>query len=238
MSGVSPAFNRGMKNMGKKIRKKYKGRWLFAGVVTMILIVGGFFAMLYSGQVNNIGSPFDDLIDIVVPDTVVEEIEWKKLATVYPFALGEYDGGDDEASQWLSFFVLDYAETVDTVLANNATDWSGAATARGYADSDSFNEDLAANDGGYFVCRCRFNTSAKNGSTWEHDRFRVNLTVSGDETISDVGVYDNSSNGDAVVSNQEANWIFINFYWDDESDGYRIVLDGTLTISFTIYEKY
>ena len=100
------------------------------------------------------------------------------------------------------------------------------------------NTDLKSEDPTYFVVRCIFDDDAKDAGSWNNSRFRVNLTVSGDETISDVGEYDNSStDGDAVVTANTSTNIWINFYWDDGSDGYRITDDGTLTWSISIYER-
>jgi len=211
--------------------QKSKKSWLFSGVVVTLLIAGIVFGTFYATETS---------IDEIIPNENKKEETWHVVAKINPLdAVGEADPGAGN-SGWLSFFCLDYGEDPDVVLANNATDWSSEATARGYVDTDTFDDtDLKANDPFYFVCRCRFDDTAKNGTTWDYDRFRVNLTVGGDETISDVGVYDNSSNGDAVVSTDETDWLFINFYWDDEDDGYRINKDGTLSgITITIYEKY
>jgi len=170
-----------------------------------------------------------------------EEAEWHVVDMITPELLitGEnsLSGGD---SGWLSTFILDYAEDPGTVLANNATDWSAAATARGYVDADDTDTDLASEDPGYFVVRCRFNDSVKDGSDFIGSRCRCTLTVSGDETISGVAQVGDSSDGTGggVVSQNGTDYIYINFYWDDDSDGYRITDDGSLDWSITVEEKY
>jgi len=216
-----------------KKEKREKKSWLFTGVVFVLLVSGIIFGAAYNNNINLLDN-INDAIDQDKEDT------WHVVAKInYPPAVGEVDVPPGQ-SGWLSFFCLDYGQNPDTVLANNATDWSSDSNARGYVDTDPFDDtDLKANDPFYFVCRCKFSDTAKNGSKWTYDRFRVNLTVGGDETISDVGVYDNSSNGDAVVSAVASDFIYINFYWDDEVDGYKINSDGSLTgITITIYEKY
>ena len=181
----------------------------------------------------------NEKIDMNPFDDPVYEETWHLVQRVDSWALGEATPSGGEG--WLSAFILDYGEVPETVLANNATDWSASGDARGYVDTDNTETDLASEDPGYFVMRCVFDDDAKNGSDWEYDRFRVNLTVSGDETISGVGEYDNSTtDGDAVVSgfNSTNDHIYVNFWWDDNVDGYRITDDGTLTWSISIYERY
>lgn len=174
-------------------------------------------------------------VDNLIYDNDEPKVEWVLVQEVNSWDLGEYNPG---AEGWLSTFGLDYGQVPETVLANNATDWSASGDARGYVDTDNTETDMKSEDPFYPVVRCRFDTDAKNGSTWEWDRFRVNLTLSGDETISGVGEYDNSSsNGDAVVSASGSNYIYVNFWWDDGVDGFRITDDGTISWSISIYEK-
>ena len=74
------------------------------------------------------------------------------------------------------------------------------------------------------------------------NRCKVALTVSGDETISDVVLYGNDENlaagGGAFVCLNTSDWLFINFYWDDNDDGYRITDDGSLAWNITISAQY
>jgi hypothetical protein len=162
-------------------------------------------------------------------------VKWDKIQEVSWDTVGENDPGPEG---WLSTFHLDYGQDPDTVLANNATDWSTSPNARGYVDSDNAETDLKSEDPSYICVRCRFDDDSKESGSWNWSRLRVNLTVSGDETISDVGEYDNSSSaGDAVISASTSNQIYINFYWDDGVDGYRITDDGSLIWSITIWEK-
>jgi len=225
--------------MKKNNNKTKAGR--YTPFLVLLVIAGMLWAIGSSVYLpNQIDDKSDNsLLDLVFKPDV--ETKWVLVDTVKLDTLGDYDPGAG-SSGWLETFILDYGENPDTVLANNATDWSSEATARGYIDSDNAETDLEANNPGYFVVGCRFNNSAKNGTIWDYDRFRVNLTVGGSETISDRGELDNSTNdasnsGDAVVSATHANWIYIYFYWDDNNDGYSISSDGTLTWSISIYEK-
>lgn len=176
-------------------------------------------------------------IENTIDDAINDEpkIEWVHVQTVNSWELGEFNPGSEG---WLSAFHLDYGQVPETVLANNATDWGASGDARGYVDTDNAETDLKSEDPSYFVFRCKFDDDAKDAGSWNYSRFRVNLTISGDETISDVGEYDNSTtDGDAVVSAAGTNRIFINFWWDDGVDGYRITDDGSLVWSISIYER-
>jgi len=226
------------RRFGKKAVRNFG---LVAFFITGMLLASGIFVQIGDDMLNK----SNDLLssgDAAVDDDVVvgSDGTWHEVMSVKSWdvpAVGENDPGAGSTG-WLSTFVLDYGADPDTVLANNATDWSADGTARGYVDSDSATTDLAAEDPGYFVARCRFTTTTKEGSTWNYSRVRCNLTVWGDETLDDVGVYDNSSNGDAVISTDEADWLFVNFYWDDEDDGYQISKDGSINWQLTVYEKY
>lgn len=174
-----------------------------------------------------------------------DDTEWHTVAMVnsYDFILGENAPGSG-SSGWLSTFLLDYAQDPGTVLANNATDWSSDANTMGYVDTDDTDKDIVSEDPFYFVVRCRFNDTVKDGSDFMSSRCRCTLTVSGDETISGVAITGNdadvASGGRAVVSenNSADDYIWINFVWDDNSDGYQITDDGSLDWSITIEAKY
>lgn len=165
---------------------------------------------------------------------VVQEISSEDifLGTVGDFAV---PGGE---TGWVEGFHLDYAQVPETVLANNATDWSTSGDADGYVDADNAETDLASENGAYIVMLIVHNDTAKDGGTWNHSRFRCKLTVSGDETISAVYEYNNSgTSGDAVVSAENGRiWIF--YWWDDGVDGYRITDDGSLVWAIVVEERY
>jgi len=174
---------------------------------------------------------------------VEEEPEWHEVAVVTSDMLitGENDPGVS-TSGWLATFCLDYAETPGTCLASNASGggYDGWGNVSGYVDADDTDTDLASEDPFYFVVRCRFNDSVKDGADFIGSRCRCTLTVSGDETISAVAQVGDVSDttGGGVVSQNGTDYIYINFYWDDNSDGYRITDDGTLTWSILIEAKY
>jgi hypothetical protein len=214
-----------MENQNKGSRK------LKAGFLT-VMIVGIVSAILVTSNIPNKSNPLN-----LSKDDDVGEWHLKQVVNSWD-AVGENDPGDEG---WLSSFHLDYAQVAGTVLAVNATDWEVSANARGYVDADGVTTDLKSEDPSFVVARCVFDDEAKDGGSWNWSRYRVNLTISGDETIAGVGEYDNSSTaGDAVISgvNTANDHIYINFYWDDGVDGYRVTDDGTLTWSIAIYEKY
>lgn len=200
-------------------------------VIVGLLLVAG--SVYFTVDENDI---VDEVLDEILDDTPVYEETWHLVQQVSWNTVGENDPGDEG---WLSTFQLDYGQVPETVLANNATDWSADANTRGYVDTDNTEADLKSEDPAYFCVRCKYDNDAMEGATWNWSRFRVNLTVSGDETISGVGEYDNSSSaGDAVISASDTTHIYINFWWDDGVDGYRITDDGSLVWSISIYEKY
>jgi len=206
---------------------------LKAGIVSGLVVLSVVVAMV---GVSYLQQPVDE-----------DVLEWHTVAVVTSdmLILGENDPGAS-TSGWLATFVLDYAETPGTCLAANATDGSydDWVNVSGYVDADDTDTDLASEDPGYFVVRCRFNDSVKDGADFIGSRCRCTLTVSGDETVSavaQVGDDDGSdNNGGGQVSRNDTgdSYIWINFWWDDNSDGYRITDDGTLTWSILIEAKY
>lgn len=172
----------------------------------------------------------------LMPHPVLEQDSEESWHVVWEGNLASAEGDPGSGnSGFLSFFCLDYAEVPGTVLTGNATDWSAAANVSGYVDADDFNEDLKSDDPFYFVCRCRFTKDVcydEGDAQFVDTRCRCTLTVSGDETISGVA-------GTRVVSMNGSEALYINFYWDDEDDGYRITDDGTITVSSILIEaKY
>lgn len=169
--------------------------------------------------------------------TQPKEVVWHLKETIKLDALGEYNPG---AEGWLETFCLDYSQTPSTYLATNKT-YSGDAQVRGYVDADNTEVDLKSEDPFYFCVRCKFDDQGKDEGSWIWDRYKVVLTVTGDETISAVEEYDNSSSsGDAVFQGVDTSntHCYITFWWDDGVDGYRITDDGSLTWAISIYEKY
>jgi len=173
-------------------------------------------------------------LSFTMPTPVMEEwqIIWK-----FNSASASENAPGAGASGWLATFCLDYAETPANSLKTNATNgtydtWT--TNVSGYANADDTNYDLASEDPFYFVVRARFNkTHCWDVTQFLDSRCSIRLTVSGDETISDV-------EGTRVVSmnNSGYDYIYINFYWDDAVDGYRITDDGSLAWNVTISAKY
>jgi len=178
-----------------------------------------------------------------VINTNEDVLEWHVIAEIDSLdPLGENDPGAS-TSGWLATFCLDYAETPATCLASNSTDgdydtWGNVS---GYVDTDDTDTDLKSEDPFYFVVRCCFNDTVQDGANFMGSRCRCTLTVSGDETISSlpmIGDATNASGGGIVSANGTGSMIWINFYWDDNNDGYRITDDGSLTWSILIEAKY
>ena len=224
--------------MNKKIDngKKFMKLGLVFGVALLFVV-----AFSMSGiKPDNIEIGLHNLLDNDEPETT-----WQTVAVVSNgWVLAEYPQTED-TSGWLSSFWLDYGEVPGTVLQNNLTDWNTSGTTRGYCEEDDATLDLASNDPAYFVVRCKFNrTHCYDDSLncFIGSRTRVNLTLTGDETVS-YTVYCNNTaetyGGGIESDNNSANGsIYINFYWDDNTDGYRITDDGTINWSIHIEAKY
>lgn len=188
-------------------------------------------AVIISSMVIGIMVGYSIMPSIIISNT--DEGTWQIVmymnsAQAENVVLGSAESG------WLSTFLLDYAEVAATVLAANATDWSTDATAMGYVDTDNTNDDIRSNDPFFFVVRARFNqTHAMDDAIFKNGSCACYLTVSGSETITNVlGVHAISRN------NSADDFIWINFYWDDGVDGYRIINDGTLAWNITLMAKF
>ena len=221
----------------EKGNKKNKAGYILLTFVVIGMLWASFsFSILTRDSIPVVDDLSDKLNDIFEDE---KPMEWHTVAVIKSTdPLGEYNPGV-EASGWLSFFVLDYGETPGTVLAYNATDWSSDATAMGYVDTDNTETELKANDPGYFVARVQYNiTHCKQGGTWNISRARCKLNVGGDETVTnDYAVYGDGED-EAVESANFTDLMYVNFYWDDGSDGYRILSDGDLTWAIEIEAKF
>ena len=209
-----------------------------AGLVLGI-IVGALVVVNYAGIGTDI-IPKSILND---QENYEKEQSWQ---TVYVWTPTGENTPAAEAGGFMSCFLLDYGQDPETVLANNATDWDAAvgSTVHAYADSDDWSEDTPSEDPFYVVVRARFTEEqAKSGSDWNGSRCRITLTASGDESISYTVVANGSAEtyGGGIESdnNSDYNHLYINFYWDDNDDGYLVTDDGSLTISeIKIEAKY
>jgi len=161
--------------------------------------------------------------------------EWQVVFELSSAEAAEANPGTG-ASGWLAGFHICYGVTPATVLASNASgggydSWDNVT---GYVSADDTATDLPSENLSYIVMRARFNkTHCWDDTKFIDARCRMYLTVSGDETISNVL-------GTRVVSANNTNYgyIFINFYWDDGADGYRVTDDGTLTWNITAMAQF
>lgn len=224
-----------------KKEKNNKMKLVGIGIICVLLIgtVLGYVGMYNLGQ-TNVGF-VDDILDEVIPDDEIEVTEMWHVTDVYP-AVGENDPGF-ETGGFMSIFWLDYAATVPEVLADNSTDWSNNVTVHAYEDTDAQTTDTVSEDPSYIVVRACFNqTQAGSGGVFNGSRCRVTLTCSGDETISQTiqGNHTDETYGGGIESENstDAPLLYINFYFDDNSDGYRITDDGSVTWSVKIEAKW
>lgn len=148
-------------------------------------------------------------------------------------------------SGFLSIFLLDYGADV-SLLGDNATDWSVDANVHAYADADAFSEDTASEDPFRIVVRARFTKAVcfdEGDSQFVGNRTKCTITFTGDEsgTITHYGNHTEGATGGGICSYNDSGGaaLFVNFYYSDGVDGYRITDDGSLTISsIVISAKY
>jgi hypothetical protein len=149
-------------------------------------------------------------------------------------------------SGFISIFLLDYAQDAFVVLQNNATDWSASPNVRGYADADAFSEDTASEDPFFIVVRARFTKAVcydEDDNIFVGNRTKCTITFAGDETgtITHYGNLTDGATGGGAASYNDSGGasLWINFFFDDGVDGYRVTDDGVLTISsIVISAKY
>ena len=217
---------------------------IFGSLVATAMVIIAMSAMIVTDvdEYKPLVEQPDAIILVSEPQDDVEE--WQVIARINSWdALGEASPGAS-VSGWLSTFQLNYSITPTTALLSNGTGTNGSyntwTNVTGFVDTDNTDTDLASERGAYFVVRCRFNDTVKDGADFQGTRCKVILNVTGDETINNVTQKGDVSNttGGGIVSQNGTNFIWINFYWDDNTDGYRILDDGTLTWSIVIYARY
>ena len=216
-----------MENKKKKFDKK---AGIISGIIATLLIGCCAYYLMYNTPIvdDNILNPLDENI----------EEEWHTIAIWEPMLipLGEADPGQGN-SGFLACFLLDYGQN-PTTLGNNATDWSASGNVHAYADTDAWSEDCPSEDPFYIVVRARFTKAVcydEGDSQFVGNRTKCKITFSGDEagTIIHYGNHTHGSTGGGICSENQTGGdaLFVNFYFDDGSDGYRITDDGSLTVS-------
>ena len=154
-----------------KDKKDKAGVPLKAGLISAVVIVSLVIGLTFPRP-------------ILVQD---DDLSWHVIWEISSASAAEANPGTGE-SGWLATWCYDYAETPsdDNATAGNYDTWTGNVS--GYQNTDNAEAmDLASDDPFYFVVRCRFNdTNVGDAGTLMSNRCRVSLTVSGDETISNV----------------------------------------------------
>lgn len=177
------------------------------------------------------------VLSITMPQPVIiNEPEWHIIWKGNAASAAEANPGTG-ASGWLATFQLNYSVAEVPALTSNATNGSydGWSNVSGYQNVDNKNKDLASESGNYFVARARFNkTHAWKSTIFDDSRCSIRLTTSGFNTdVADV-------EGTKVVSmnNTGYDYIYINFYWNETTQGYWIADDGAVSWNITISAKY
>ena len=212
----------------KEVNKKSKaGAPMKFGVTITAIFVAVMFILTFS-----VPKP------IIVQD---ENLEWHVIWQGNSASAAENDPTGIK-SGWLATWCYDYDETPsdDNATAGNYDTWTGNVS--GYQSVDNAEAmDLASEDPFYWQVRCRFNeTDCGDAGTLMSNRCKVNLQVTGSAgaNVGNVEIFghdsDLASGGAAFVCVNNSNWLYINFVWDDNSDGYVMPDDGLLTWNITI----
>jgi hypothetical protein len=166
------------------------------------------------------------------PIVIEEEGKWKVIWKGNLAEASEHNPGAG-ASGFLEFFWTNHTATPNTAYDENSSatieSWCTANMPgkTPYATADSFSVEVEHSVTFDYVCRARFNkTHCWDGSQFIGARCRINLTVSGDNTISD-------ATGTLVESynNSGANYLWVNVYWNNGGAGYTNTAGGGDTIS-------
>jgi len=192
-------------------------KYLF-GAGVLIGIVGVTFILIMSNSQN-----------IKLDQPVVEdEPEWHEVWSWTP-ELGPLGAEASQAgtSGFLGIYFVNHSATAATAYTRNAStefeNWSHAA-GLDYCNSDNFRLELAANTQFDIVVRVVYvdTNGPWNGTAWRDTDVRINITVTGEVSISDVtGTFVETHN----VSTDKS--YYGNVYWTGGS-GYSIAAgDGT-----------
>ena len=205
-----------------------------------IMIVSMFVGAVVSGFVF-VNTGDIDTKDLVLDTEPKAEEMWHDVFVWTPLGEATPSGGNGV----LSVFLLDYAVDVSD-LGVNATDWSTSGDVHAYADSDGFSEDCPSEDPFRIVVRCRFTKAVcydDGDSQFVGNRTKCTITFSGDETgtITHYGNHTEAATGGGICSYNDSGGdaLFVNYYFSDGVDGYRITDDGSLVIdSIVVSAKY
>lgn len=170
------------------------------------------------------------------PSVKIEE--WHVIIESHGVRAAEPDAGQ---YGWLATFLYDYAENPDQM--DNGTWYASASNVSGYIQNDGGQDEVASEHGSYIVVRVKFDKDQcydGDDSQFVHTRTKCHLTTTGlmdgEDLTSEPGSYSLYAN--AVANNSGGTNLYINFYWDDGVDGYKIPDDGTMAWNITVYAKY
>lgn len=169
------------------------------------------------------------LNEIVEPTTNVDGTEWHKIYSWTP-ELGPLgaEASQDHTSGFLGIYFVNHTAAPATAYNDNNSahfeNWSHTA-GLDYANADSFNLELASGTNFDIVVRVVYvqGNGPWNGTGWRDTDVRINITFTGDVSISDVtGTFIETHNVTADTS------YYGNVYWDN---GYTLTVGGTATCS-------
>jgi hypothetical protein len=240
--------------MTEKKEKKGFRSWFFAVFICAIMTLGMTTGYIYVKEATDKDFETKDIVEPIVDlfSTDNKEPEWH-ISQVITLPLNQLFGPGENTStndgtQWRCAAVLDSAQSPNTTLnaSANESDWNSTTGFRGYVNYYNFaNTSFAASDNYGYLCRVRFGTATQVAGAYNYSRFRVNLTVTGDANanVADVGLVYNESvyntNGNVYVSSVGASYIYINFWWwKATTSGYYINPESTISLTYTIYERY
>lgn len=171
-----------------------------------------------------------------MPHPTIDPLTWN-LVWESNSALGaENDPGIADSTSWLATFLLNFTgDEATTALDDNASggDYGSWGNVTGYVSADDTEFTIASEAGSYFVIRHRINaTHCANAGALDPGRVRVYLTVTGDET------YTNVLCTNIVSANVTGYMLYVNSFYNDTVDGFSLSDDGSAAWNCSLYCLY
>ena len=180
---------------------------------------------------------------VVNMNAVVDEPSYEPgWHTVYTWTpLGE-EAASTGGTQWLGIYFVNHTATpnsaYDTNSSDDLSDWANTTfgAGKGYGTADEFYLELKHSTTFDIVVRVVYNQTwgPWTGSAWDNASWRVNITLTGDITITDVTGVNVETDNDSGKAHYWGNC-----YWDNSGSGYTLGADDTAAIvEISIEAKY
>ena len=144
------------------------------------------------------------------------------------------------ASGILEVFFINHSAANDYKDVNNSATLETWCTANGlgFANADDTEVDLAHSTSFDVVVRVRGNaTHCKHDAVWFDSDLNVTITWS-DEGYTDEQPDGNTTNGVAAFNTSGFDFLYVNFYWDNDGSGYTLTKGDTSEIASIEFAAY